>query len=396
MAIIEHNPECCGCAACVDICPKHALSMKEDEETFVYPTIEHSLCVDCGLCEKVCPLNFDSFLDSDNVKSYVGFHKSKDIIYESSSGGAFTAIADAYIKKGYRVYGASYSEHFQVVHSCAETLDECTKFKKSKYVQSKTEGCFYSVAEDLSKGKKVLFTGVSCQVAALVSYCKTKKIDTSNLVTLNISCIGVPSQKMFDTYISEEEKREKASISKFLFKNKKADKNKINSRTSYIEFNNGNKYIRTILNDPFLRGFYSRLFNRPSCSLCHFTRKERISDFTLSDAWGIEKLYPQYNPLEGCSLLMFNTSKAMEIFNELLEDMDLTEVPSQWALNSQRLFRAPTIMHKNRDLFFDRWKTHSFRTAVFSCTTLTFIHLTISKYVPDTLKKQIRSVLKKK
>ena len=393
MAIKEWNKECCGCGACADICPKSAISLQADDETFKYPVIDKEKCINCGLCEKTCPLTFSGFLSSDSIKSYVGTSKSRDVIFKSSSGGAFTAIYQAYIKRGYVVYGAQYVEHLRVVHGRAETESECEKFRKSKYIQSDTVGCFIKVENDLKSGKGVLFSGVSCQCAALISYLNTKNVSRENLITVNILCHGVPSQAIFDKYIEEEEKKEESLVYIFSFKNKEAEKKIINSRTAWVEFGNGHKYIKTIENDPFLRGYYKRLFYRPSCARCHFTCKERVSDFTIADAWGIEKIKPEYHPIEGVSLILFNTQKAKDAFESINIEMDLEEVTSEWALTSQKLFKAPTNIHKKREQFFDLWKKMSFKKAVFVCTKPP-IKQRIWRIIPEPIRITLKSLVK--
>ena len=369
--------------------------MVEDAETFIYPKINKILCINCNLCEKVCPLNFKDFISYSDVRAYVGTYRSKEVIYESSSGGAFTAIYETLIDKGYIVYGVRYDENLKVIHDSARTLEECKSFRKSKYVQSNTNGCFEKIASDLKSGSKVLFSGVSCQCAALDSYLKTKRINSDNLITVNLLCHGVPSQRMFDEYkkAEEEEEEEEASMFfQFRFKNKMAQESLVNSRTAYAEFKNGHHYIRTIADDAFLRGYYKRLFYRPACAVCPFTRKERITDFTIADAWGIEKIYKEYNTLEGVSLLLLNTKKAFDNFDKIQEKMELREVSAEWALNSQGLFSKPTTMHPNRDKFFNLWRKVGFKKAVFISTKPT-LRVRISRLIPARIKKEIKKLL---
>ncbi len=392
MPIIENNKACCGCRACEEICPNVAISMVEDAETFIYPKINKSLCINCNLCEKVCPLNFKDFISYSDVRAYVGTCRSKEVIYESSSGGAFTAIYETLIDKGYIVYGVRYDENLKVIHDSARTLEECKSFRKSKYVQSNTNGCFEKIANDLKSGNKVLFSGVSCQCAALDSYLKTKRINSENLITVNLLCHGVPSQRMFDEYKEAEEEEEEASMFfQFRFKNKMAQESLVNSRTAYVEFKNGHHYIRTMANDAFLRGYYKRLFYRPSCAVCPFTRKERITDFTIADAWGIEKLYKEYNTLEGVSLLLLNSKKAFENLDKIQEKMELREVSVGWVWDSQGLFNSPTTMHPNRDKFFSLWKKVGFKKAVFISTKPT-LRVRISRLIPAKIRKEIKKL----
>ena len=394
MTIKEWNKECFGCGACVDICPQKAVSMHEDYESFCYPVIDRHKCVDCGLCESVCPLKHIDFQSTNSVRSYVGTHKTKDIMYESSSGGAFTAIYQVLIKDGFIIYGAKYLDRFKVAHGRAVTEDECKLFRKSKYVQSDTVGIFNLIEQDLINGNKVLFSGVSCQCAALISYLDMKRISKDNLLTINILCHGVPSQAIFDKYIKEEEEKEKSHVCKYSFKNKIPDKDKVNSRTAYVEFANGHKYIRSRENDPFIRGYYSRLFYRPSCATCHFTRSERITDFTIADAWGIQKIKPNYSPIKGVSLILFNTERAKNYFNAIDNIMDLEEVSPSWALASQQIFKMPTEVHENREKFFKLWRKKSFNKTVFECTS-PHLKQKLWRLLPQSIRSRILSLLKR-
>lgn len=388
MPNISKKPDCCGCRACEEICPHKAIKMVMDEESFYYPEVETSKCCDCHLCEKVCPLNFKDFFPADNVSSFVGTHKSQEIIYNSSSGGAFTALCEIYVDKGYSVCGVKFDEHLKVIHDFANTLKECEDFRKSKYIQSNTNHCFSEIAKRLKRGESVLFSGVSCQVAALYSFLKIKSINTEKLITVNLLCHGVPSQKMFDDYIAEEELN--ATEYQFRYKDKETKSEEVNSRAAHVKFSNGKECIRTKDNDAFLRGYYSRLFYRPSCAVCRFTRKERISDITIADAWNIEKIMPEYNPLWGASLILLNSEKSKKIISDLSSRMNIEEIDSSWAINSQRLFRQPTVMHKKRDEFFERWPKIGFHKAVYKCTRRT-VKQNIIRIIP----LNIRNFLKK-
>ena len=391
MAFLGDNKECCGCRACVEICPRKAITMQADAETFLYPRVNRDACINCGLCERVCPLHYDKFQAPVDILAFVGKSTSDEVNFNSSSGGAFTAIYEVYLKMGYIVYGVKYEGHFQVVHDCAITLAECEAFRKSKYVQSNTNGCFSKIAEQLTDGKQVLFSGVSCQIAALYSFLAVKKVSTDNLVTVNLLCHGVPSQALFDSYIAEAEQKEASDMTMYRFKNKRVSGGEINTRTAEVWFSNGHKYIRNIKNDAFLRGYYKRLFYRPSCAVCHFTRQERISDFTIADAWNIEKTRPAYKPIEGVSLILFNTVKARAVLGEIKDKMCLEPVSTTWALTSQRLFSKPTLMHESRDRFFSIWQDMGFKKAVFKCAKLTFKQ-NISSMLPEKIKQYMKHI----
>lgn len=359
---------CCGCRACEEICPLRCISMKEDIDGFFYPYVNETKCIDCHLCEKACPLNFGAFSDPSEVRAYMGIHKSEQTVFCSSSGGAFTALYERLIPEGYTVYGVAFDSDFQVKHSRADTVKGCEKFRKSKYVLGDTNHSFSQIATQLKNNEKVMFTGLPCQCAALWSYVDALKISRENLLTVNILCHGAGCQKIFDEYREELDKKSQLGrLLKYQFRSKKTVKGTVYSRSADLTFEYGERYV-TKDNDPFLIGYYSRLFYRKSCGQCRFARQERASDITIGDAWKIEKLYPEIDPLKGCSLILANTSKGYGIVVQLEDVLQLQELSAKWALESQGVLNHPTVMHPNRDLFFKIWREKGVFTAVFLAT----------------------------
>lgn len=383
------NANCYGCRGCEEICPTKAITMEEDRETFLYPKIDSEKCVKCGLCDKVCPIKYEHFIDVDNAIAKVGMAKDREVILESSSGGAFTALYRYAISKEYTVYGVKYDEKMQVIIDAAKTEKECQKFRKSKYIQANTNGCFERIRKQLSNDEGVLFSGTPCQVAALNNYLSVRAQNTKKLLTISILCHGVPSQKLFDMYKEEEQKREKSEMLSFTFRYKRKDGQPINSRSAIVKFANGKEYIRDKEKDAFLRGYYQRLFYRPSCMTCEFARNERVADITIFDAWNIEKRYSHYNPLEGTSIVLAASDKGKAILEKISNEMELEELPIKWVLESQCLFRMPTSEHKNRDRFFEFFVNKGFGKAVFLCTKKS-IRQRISKFCPDFIKRVVK------
>lgn len=359
--------DCTGCAACVAICPKRCIKMKEDEEGgFIYPSIYATDCINCGLCTKVCQgVNYE-FPLNNKISAYIGTI-SEEERQECASGGASAAITDAFIKKGGVVYGCTFTSDLKVVHKRAEKSEEAISFRKSKYVQSNIETCFQQISFDLKNGVKVLFTGTSCQCAAICKYLALKKINTKNLYTINLLCHGVPSQKLFDVYLKEHEEKY-GKISSYVFRNKKALNGVVNSRTAEIVYKNGDSHIVGIEQDPFLKMYYSKLAYRPSCMTCKFACRERVSDITLADAWKIEQIRPGLNPLAGISMIMVNTNKGAGLLHSVDSLFKYESISTDWALNSQQLFREPTKSHPNRDAFLQSYFKDGFSNSVWKFT----------------------------
>ena len=200
MINIQDKKDCCGCAACVQRCPKQCISLQEDSEGFLYPMVDASLCIDCGLCEKVCPI-----IHQADQRTPLGVYAAKNpdeaVRMQSSSGGVFTMLAERVLAEGGVVFGARWDERWEVVHDYVETAEGLAQFRGSKYVQSKIGRTFQQTESFLKQGRQVLFSGTPCQIAGLKNYLR-KEYD--NLLAVDFICHGVPSPGVFRTYLQEE------------------------------------------------------------------------------------------------------------------------------------------------------------------------------------------------
>ena len=189
--------KCTGCGACVQRCPKRCISWTEREFGFRYPQIDKDACVNCGLCEKVCPI--DKALEvSAEQKAYAAVHKDDEVLAKSTSGGAFTAIADAIFAQGGIVYGVAMLDGMRVKHIRTSGKDDFEGLRSSKYLQSDTGTTYQMVEQDLKQGKTVLYSGTPCQIDGLKNFLGK---DYENLYTADIVCHGVGSQAYFDKYM---------------------------------------------------------------------------------------------------------------------------------------------------------------------------------------------------
>lgn len=220
MIKINNPSDCCGCTACASICAHDAISMEPDALGFLYPKVDASKCVECGLCEKVCQFN-DNYDRSLNLKkpiAYAARHKDINEVMKSRSGAAFVTISDYVLEQGGVVYGAGYKDHFRVAHKRATTKEERDEFRGSKYVQSDLTGVFRQVKKDLKNGLTVLFSGTPCQTAGLNAYIGKKLRE--HLVLVDIVCHGVPSPFLWRDYIAYLEKKQGDEILVVNFRDK--------------------------------------------------------------------------------------------------------------------------------------------------------------------------------
>lgn len=307
-----------------------------------------------------------------NTKVIIGKYKSENVIYASSSGGAFTVLYEYAIANGYAVYGVKFDKDFKVKHSRATTLEGCEEFRKSKYVLSEMKSIYSQVVSDLKNGKSVLFTGTPCQCAAISNFMLLQHIETEKLLLVDLICHGAPNQKIFDEYRLEDQKRMNDDWFRFRFrfKGKYSQNGIVNSRSAELYYKSGQFSYRTIENDPFLKGYYSRLFYRESCAECPFASPNRISDITIGDAWGIEKSKPEWNSVEGVSLILLNSSKGKLLLPEFEKKMTVFDSNIDWAVNNNSQLGNPTEMHTNRDTFFKLLPKVGFQNAVEKATKL--------------------------
>ncbi len=219
MITISEKKDCCGCNACVQRCPKQCVTMHEDSEGFLYPKVDESLCIDCSLCEKVCPV-INQGVERKPLEVYAAKNPNAEIRMQSSSGGIFTMLAERTIDNGGVVFGAAFNEDWEVEHKSAETKEDLAAFRGSKYVQSRIGETFKQTESFIKEGREVLFSGTPCQIAALKLFLRK---EYQNLITVDFICHGVPSPGVFKTYLNEEKAKfarqrdGKNSVSSFIF-----------------------------------------------------------------------------------------------------------------------------------------------------------------------------------
>lgn len=309
--------DCCGCGACYQICAANAFTMKRDSDGFEYPVLDKTRCADCERCKTVCPINTSSlerlkFSRAENALAVV--HKDAEILRRSSSGGAFSATVDAIAEKSpCRIFGAEACGLFEIRHRYVSSASETAVFAKSKYIPSNTLKTFSEAKEFLSRGETVIYSGTPCQIAALKLFVGERL--SENLFTIDFSCHGVGSPYSLGKYLSDIESRFGKKIKKFDFRMKSRRLMAFSSQASRLIFDDGSERIR--FRDPWFKGFVAALYKRPSCAKCPFSRSERISDITLADFWGIERISKNLDSGKGVSLLLANTEKGRSILPDM-------------------------------------------------------------------------------
>ena len=345
MLKIDNKSNCCGCHACYNSCPQNAIIMEEDEKGFKYPKINENKCTNCGFCEKVCPILNKRKIAND-PKAYACINKDENIRENSSSGGIFTLIAKEIINMGGVVFGTKFDSNFNVIHSYTSLEEELYKFRGSKYVQS-IIGDNYKIAKSfLEEGKYVLFTGTPCQIEGLLAYLG-KKYD--KLFTQDIICHGVPSPKVWRKYLDYRKHKDEDRPLSINFRNKD------NGWSSYnLKFTYENKsYKKSQVEDKYMQAFLRNVCLRDSCYKCSFKKINRLSDITLADFWGIQRVKPELYDNKGTSLVIVNSEKGKELFESIKENIIQEEVNIEEALVGNTAMLTSAVVDKNRVKFFE-------------------------------------------
>lgn len=383
---------CSGCGACVQICPVNAIEFNEDSDGFIYPKTDSNKCINCSKCFGVCPFeNKGETADAQQQKFFVAKSKNENTIKGSSSGGAFSEIVKAVCDKNYAVFGAEIDEKLKVAHTFIEDKNDLPRLQKSKYVQSDTGDSFNKAKEFLDCGKKIVFAGTPCQIAGLRNFLGK---DYDNLLCIDIVCHGVPSQKLFDKYISESERELGSKILSFTFRNKVNfnKPKKCNQKTVLIKTADGKERVKEVLQCEYLAAFHEALTYRDSCAQCPFANTERVGDITIADFWGGEKYYPDFYDPRGTSLIIFNNQKGLSYAEKIKERMSVVETDREKACKNNAQLRRPVKFHPNRDKFFELNKNNTFCYSVRQCIKIPSpFRLYVSK-LAGPLKKMLRAL----
>lgn len=345
MIQIKGKKNCCGCAACANVCPKSCILMEEDSEGFLYPNVEENVCVQCGICEKVCPvLNKKS--ETETNKTYISFAKQDEVRMNSSSGGIFPLLAEIILEKHGIVFGAAFDDNFEVHQIEIHTKDNLFKLCGSKYIQSRVERTYANVKKYLLNNKIVLYSGTPCQIEGLKKYLN---YNYENLFTIDVLCHGVPSPKVWRQYLKEQEKKYGDLADSIYFRNKKFG---WKTYSVNIQFKNKTVYSCLFYKDRFIRLFLSNICLRPSCYYCKFKDINRVSDITLGDCWGIENYMPEMDDNKGVSVVITHSLRGEELLNEIKDKLVLKEAVLDKALPPDADSRKSVREHPKRNKFF--------------------------------------------
>ena len=369
---------CCGCTACSSICPNGAISMQPDAEGFVYPRIDAEKCVDCHLCEKVCPILESPQLSEKFVDCVIARSRDDEVLSQSTSGGFIDALCQYVLEelKGYAV-GVAFNEDFLPVHRIVHDYNEAKAFRNSKYAQSDLNGVFIEVQRLLKKGADVLFIGTPCQVAGLKSFLQKEE---PKLITVDLVCRSIPSPYLWREYLSWQETRHSDAIKEVSCRKKTYG---YHSGALEILFESGKRYAGSNRVDYFMKSFHSDICSRLSCYDCKFKTRHRCSDFTVFDAWNPQEttVEPIFEDDRGYSNVLVHTEKGSRYLQHM-ENVILCRAVPEKMFRFTGTMECTSIAYKpQRNTFYQDLRALGFEE-------------TMRKYVSVTRKDRLIESLK--
>jgi coenzyme F420-reducing hydrogenase beta subunit len=346
---------CSSCGACANVCGRNAISMQLDVEGFYRPVIDSEKCVECGACERICPWNKEVLnpnKSSNNPQTLAAFAKDESIRLQSSSGGIFSILAERVLDDGGVVAGVAQTAPTRFGHIIVDNKADLEKLRGSKYVQADANFIYKEVRSLLKSGRKILFSGTPCQVAAL--YAVLGNAATSvNLFTVDIVCHGTPSVKVFEKYIKELETEESAIVEISRFRDKRMGW-RLFSMTSSLNTISGDcfQFSKTLREDKFMRVFLQNICLNSSCADCHYGTLPRIADITLGDYWGVSKYHPEMDDDKGTSVVLLNTEHGKALFESVADKVFQCDSKVEYAIAGNPCIVCSSKQHPKRSEFF--------------------------------------------
>ena len=381
---------CCGCGACVSICPQKCIKLIPNELGVIIPVINLQECINCGLCDKTCPkINENEF--NYPLKCFAAYLKDSEKKLDSASGGVAKAMYEKFLQEtGSYIIGVYWDEQFNPIFKLTNKIEDIKLFQGSKYVQAFPDDIYSKAEEILKRGNRILFIAMPCQIAAAKKYFEKKKVDINNLILVDILCHGVsPNQYFKENLLYYKSKYKMKIIQNISFRSNRKFHN-FHLCISYIsEDGKIKKLNRYSYEDVYFNSFLDASSLRESCYSCNFSKLERVSDITIGDFLGLGKMSSSI-PFEGiaynASMILCNTQKGMAFINGL-SDLNIFERPIQEAFEGGASLQKPYRKSKWREKFVSCYKNGCFVQTMKKVGGIELIKIQIKLGVIRTIKE---------
>ena len=341
--------KCTGCGACVNVCPRGAIELKERNGYFLFPEIDAAKCNHCGLCLKKCPAAAPRPAPSKvtNEVAYGCYVKDEVERARSSSGGFFQALAKYVLRQGGAVCGAAFTKDWRLEHVIITDEADLLPLQRSKYLQSNTKNVYADIKRRVTSGQLCLFVGTPCQVAACKSVVGD---DNDNFLCVDFLCHGVPPERLFREHIECLTGGAINDVLDVHFRDKASE----GWNPSHIVVKwNGGMYNRRQIDDVYFKAFAENMTIRRSCGDCRYARFPRQGDFTIGDLWDVAEAELKWKDNKGVSAVILNTSKARRFFDGIRSEFVKVKKVYIRSLTATNNLQTHSWMHPNAIRFYD-------------------------------------------
>lgn len=310
---------CTGCGACASICSKKCISMLPNTIGIVLPKIDHDKCIECHLCEKICPvLNHPN--SHQPIKVYASWSKDEKQRMNSASGGIAYELYKYAISKGFKVVGASINDDFTVSLKVASKEQEIIPFQNSKYVFSDATSCYPLIDNGIKQGDSYLIMGLPCQIAAFKNLFKNNK----HIIFVEILCHGISPYLYLKQHIQKIEKETQKKATNLSFRDPSFN---TSSYTFTLYDEKGCCFYSGKIKDgdSYQFGYHRSISYRENCYHCNFAKKERVGDIVLCDYYGLGKRYSCNYTKENVSCVLIVTEKGEAFFENIKNTLVFAE-----------------------------------------------------------------------
>lgn len=351
--ILKIGIKCVGCRSCEQSCPVSCIKLRENQEGFIYPTIDTDLCIECGKCINACPVEKKGLHINKPLEVWAWKNKNSVDLMRSASGGAADSATRVVLQTGGIVYGAAYDDQLVVRHIRVENEEERYRLQSSKYVQSNLDNTYSLVKRDLLDGKCVLYTGTPCQISGLYAYLGG---DKNNLYTIDLICHGVPSPKFFKKYIDYQQEQMGEKVISYNFRSK----DKRGWGTQYLLKTKTKTKTKALTLDRYGKHFMDGDCYRECCYQCEYAKINRVGDLTVGDFWGIAKSHPDFYSTKGVSSVFVNTIKGKKIFEKMKEYAEIEVATLEESMVKQRNLVKASERTISRNSFYNEIDNENF------------------------------------
>lgn len=348
MSIEKVGSDCCGCRNCLYGCPHDAIQFASDTRGFEHPIVDSSKCIECGLCECLCPELNDCVFSNEHLLAGAAYALADEIKRQGSSGGLFGLIARYILAQNGVVYGAAFDENLQLKTKKAETIKSLYPLYKSKYLLCDTDYQFRQIKADLNDGRYVMYCSSPCQIAALKLFLHK---EYPNLLLVEFICHGVGSQTLFNQSIALEENRRKIKITDFSFRYKLKNASSHYYYYKYVKDGEIKERNGLYLFFPYYNAYCKQLVCRDSCYTCRFAKAERCADITIGDFHSINKYLTDIDRFAGVSMFVCNTAKGKNVIKRLADNLRIEEFPWEIIKHNNRFSCDNSIPAESSEFF---------------------------------------------